>query len=304
MGTGVIYALCRRLLRIVARVVPSRDRAAWLQEWTAEVTHQDQRFPADHPRRREQEVVMLRRVVGSLQDAAWLRRQFTRDAELIHDIRYGARLLYRNPLFSLLTIVVLALGIGATVGIFGVVDALMLRELPYRDADRIVVLFEVEATNRDALDDVAPGTFLDWRAQMTTASQVAAADPSSFSYVGDAEPVVMPGAQVTAGFFETFGVNALHGRTFTADEYQRGRDQVAVLSYSVWAQRFGGDPRIVGRSIRLNGRPRTIVGVMPPTFVPRLMASAGERGVWVPKIVNDYEQDIRGSRFYNVVARL
>ena len=247
---------------------------------------------------------MLRRVLGSVRDAAWLRRQFTRDAEVIQDVRFGVRLLYRNPLFSLLTITVLALGIGATVGIVGVVDGLMLRELPYRDADQIVVLFEAEAANRDALDDVAPGTFLDWRAQMTTASHVSAAAPFSFTYLGGAEPEVIPGAEVTAGFFETFGVNALHGRTFTADEFQRGRDEVIVLSHSVWAQRFGADPRIIGQSLRLNGRPRTVIGVMPPTFVPRLLLAAGERGIWVPKIVNDYEQHIRGSRFFNVIARL
>ena len=304
METSLIFRLSIALLRVVARVVPVRDRAAWQQEWEAELEARRRRLVARHALTQRQEMHMLGRVLGSINDAAWLRRQFTRDADLVHDLRYGVRLLRRNPLFSMLTVTVLALGVGASVGIFSVLDALMFRPLPYRDADRIVVVFEAESLKKAELDEVAPGTFLDWQAQIRSLETIAALDPASFTYAEGEEPQVLPGHTVTAGFFETFAVKPLYGRTFAPEEFQRGRDQVVVLSYAVWSQFFGGDPAVVGRVVRLNGRPLTVIGVMPRTFAPRLQAAAAERGVWAPKIVMEYERDIRGSRYFTVVGRL
>ena len=246
-----------------------------------------------------------RDVLGSFHDAAWLRRQFTGDSDVVHDLRYGLRLLRRNPGFALLTIAVLAIGIGATAGIFSVADALLVRRLPYPEPDRIVVLFEAEASNRAALEAVAPGNYMDWRAQARSLEVMAAAEPFGFTLTGVDEPQSFPGARVTAGFFDAFGIPPLVGRSFSTEEYLPGRNQVVVLSYGTWVQRFGGDAGVVGRVLRLNGQPHTVVGVMPSTFAPRMLVTTmSERGMWAPKVMADFEQNIRGGRYFNVVGRL
>jgi putative ABC transport system permease protein len=109
---------------------------------------------------------------------------------------------------------------------------------------------------------------------------------------------------VSQGFFDTFGVEALHGRTFTPDEYTRGRNNVVVLSYGTWALRFGSDPTMVGRALRLNGQLMTVVGVMPPSFAPQLLVTFSERGVYAPKAFTEAELQTRGTRYYSVIGKL
>ena len=247
---------------------------------------------------------MFRRVLGSFHDAAWLRRQFTRDADLVQDVRYGARLLRRNPGFAALTVAVLALGIGATTGIFSVVDALLVRQLPYRDPERIVLLFEAPTANPAAAEGVSPANFLDWKAQVKLLEFLAAAEPFGYTYTSGDEPQSMPGMRVSSGFFESFGMDALYGRTFTSEEYTAGRNQVAVISHGTWSERFGGDRDVVGRVITLNRQPHTIVGVMPTAFAPRLLVTFSERGIWTPKIWGEIEQRVRGARYYTAIAKL
>lgn len=247
---------------------------------------------------------MLRRVLGSLHDAAWLRRQFTRDADLVHDMRHGARLLRKNPGFALLTVTVLALGMGATTGIYSIADALLVRQLPYHDPERIVLLFEAPIANRAAIEGVAPANFIDWKDQLRSLEVMASAEPTGYTYTGGDEPLSMPGARVSSGFFETFGMDAMFGRTFTADEYTSGRNLVVVLSHGMWTERFGADRSLVGRTIQLNGRPHTVVGIMPPRFAPRLLTTFSERGAFTPKVWTESERQMRGARFYNAVARL
>jgi putative ABC transport system permease protein len=300
----MIFRLSLALLRAFARLVPRRQRAEWLQEWESELYARRARLASRHALTRQQEVDMFRRVLGSFRDAAWLRRQFTRDADLVHDMRYGARLLRRSPGFTVLATTVLALGIGATTAIFSVVDALLVRQLPYRDPDRIVLLFEAPTANPARLDSVAPANVLDWQARTRSLELISAVEPYGFTYTGGAEPQSLPGARVTKGFFELFGSRPLYGRTFAPEEYTAGRNHVVVLSYSTWAQRFGAEPGIVGRVIRLNGQPHTVVGVMSPTFAPRLLVTFNERGIWSPKAWSEADRQLRGARFYNVVARL
>jgi len=299
-----MFRVSLALLRTAARLVPRRQRAEWLQEWESELDARRARLAARDALTRRQEVDMFRSVIGSFRDAAWLRRQFTRDADLVHDLRYGTRLLWRNPAFALVTVTVLALGIGATTAIFSVVDALLLRQLPYRDPERIVLLFEAPTLNRAALDAAAPANAIDWQERARSFEAIAAAEPYGFTHTGEAEPQTLPGARVTNGFFEAFGIQPLHGRTFSPEEYTAGRNQVVVLSYGIWVQRFGADPALVGRAIRLNGQPHTVVGVMPPTFAPRLLVTFNERGVWSPKVWAEPDRHIRGARFYNVIAKI
>jgi putative ABC transport system permease protein len=299
-----MHRLSLAALRLIARLVPWVERATWLREWEAELHSRRTRLAARNALTRQQEFDMFRRVLGSFRDAAWLRRQFTRDADLVQDMRYGARLLRRNPGFAILTVAVLALGMGATTGIFSVVDALLIRQLPYRDAERIVLLFEAPIANPAAAEGVAPANFLDWKAQVQTFEFLTAAEPFGYTYTSGHEPQSIPGMRVSSGFFESFGMNALYGRTFTPEEYIGGRNLVAVLSYGTWTQRFGADPGIVGRVIRLNRQPHTIVGVMPPAFAPRLLVTFSERGIWTPKIWGEIERRVRGARYYNAIAKL
>ena len=247
---------------------------------------------------------MLRRLASSFRNAGWLRRQFTRDADLVHDVRFGARLLRRNPAFALLTITVLALGIGMTTAIFSVADALLVRQLPYRDPERIVLLFEAATTTPDVLEAVAPANAIDWQEQARSVERMAAVEPYGFTYTGDEEPQSLPAVRVSQGFFDVFGVKPRHGRVFTPEEHTPGRNQVVVLSHDTWMQRFGADPAIVGRAIRLNGQPHIVVGVMPATFAPRLLVTFNERGVFSPKVWSDADRQLRGAHFYNVVAKL
>jgi putative ABC transport system permease protein len=226
------------------------------------------------------------------------------DADLTQDLRYGARLMRRAPGFTMLAAAVLALGIGATTGMFSVIDALLIRQLPYREPERIVLLFEADAANRSALEAVAPANFIDWQDQTRTIEMMAAADPFGFTYTNGSESQSLPGVRVTKGFFDVFGMDAMYGRTFTPDEYAAGRNHVVVLSHGTWTRHFGGDRGMVGATIRLNGQPHTIVGVMPPTFAPRLLPTFTERGLWTPKVWSESEQQLRGARFYNAVARL
>jgi len=199
---------------------------------------------------------------------------------------------------------VLALGMGATTGIYSVMDALLMRQLPYRDANRIVLLFEAPAANPAGIEGVAPANFIDWKAQATLVEFLAAIEPFGFTYTGGVEPQSIPGMRVSSDFFESLGMDALYGRTFTPEEYTAGRNRVAVLSHGTWTERFGADRGIVGRSIVLNGQPHTIVGVMPPSFAPRLLVTFTERGVWTPKVWAEFEQRLRGARHYNAVGKL
>jgi putative ABC transport system permease protein len=300
----MMFRLSLALLRLFSRIVPSRQREAWLQEWESEFDSRRAQLAARHALTHRREVEMFRRVLGSFHDAAWLRRQFTLDADVMHDVRYGARLLRRTPGFTALAVTVLALGIGATTGIYSVVDGLLIRQLPYRDPERIVLLFEAPTNNRTALEAVAPANFIDWQEQARTIEVMAAAEPFGYTYADGFELVSVPGMRVSKGFFDAFGMAPMLGRTFSSDEYTPGRDRVVVLSYGTWAQRFGADRGIVGSTIRLNGQPHTVIGVMPRAFAPRLLTTFSERGLWTPKIWNEVDRQIRGARYYNAVARL
>jgi putative ABC transport system permease protein len=247
---------------------------------------------------------VLRRTLGSVHGAAWLRRQFTRDSEALHDVRHGLRLLRRSPGFAFLAVLVLALGIGATVGIFSVVDTLLLRALPYPDAERSVMVWQSHARTRDVRDDVAPANCLDWQEQLRSFDVFACAAPSSFDFTAAGEPQVVHAASVTDGFFRVYGVDPLLGRTFLPEEHFSGRNRVVVVSYGFWQQKLGGDPNVVGRSIELDHTAYLVTGVLPAGFEPRILQQPGERGLYVPKVAQPVDRRIRGGGFWNAVARL
>jgi putative ABC transport system permease protein len=299
-----MYRACRAVIRLVARIVPAPERQAWRQEWAAELQERWQRLAARNELDRRHQMNMLRRILGSFFDAAWLRRQFTRDAELIQDLRHGIRVLRRSPGFAITAVLVLALGIGATVGIFSVVDTLLLRTLPYAEGDRTVVIWQGQANNPDVRDDVAPANCMDWREHLRLFDIVSCVQPWAFDFTGGPEPEVLHAAAVTEGFFRAFGVEPMIGRLFAPEEFLKERNRVIVINHGMWQQKLGGDPNIVGRTINLDGTGYVVLGVLPPTFRPRLLQGSGDRGIYFPYVVQGWERTARGSNYWNVVARL
>jgi putative ABC transport system permease protein len=290
------HRLAHALVNSVARLVPPPQRHAWRQEWHGELASLD-RLPV--PMRRP-----VRRALGAFADAFWLRQRSIADFAWIDDVRMGMRQLVQHSSFAVSAIAILSLGLAATITMFSVTDQVLLRALPYRDADRIVTVWETRAPSDEPLE-VSPGNLIDWRERSKSFDFLAGVEPWAFDVVGDPRPEVWFAAKVTAGFFETFGVTPLLGRFFTPDEYRKGKDQVVVIGESFWRKRFAADPAIVGHVVRTDNGPITIVGVVPAAFEPRLLPTgSGYRDVWQPKAFESYEPNSRGGGYWAAVGRL
>ena len=222
--------------------------------------------------------------------------------QLLQDVRFGLRILHRNPGFTISTFLTLALGIGAATTMFSVVDAVLLQPPPFSDPDRIVTVWQTDPENGNQPADVAPANFLDWRAQATSFHQLASMEPTTVDVTGGDEPEVFLASFVSEGFFEALGVTAAQGRTFLPDEYAVGNRPVAVLTDALWRRRFGADPDLVGSALRLDGQPYTVVGVLPPSF--QLGLASRERELFLPKVFAEYEYRLRASSWWHVIGRL
>lgn len=181
--------------------------------------------------------------------------------DLVQDLRYGVRALQRNRGFTAAAILTLALGIGANTAIFTVVNAVLLRPLPYREPDRLVMLFE--KTREFSRESVAYPNFRDWRLQGTAFAGLAAYRSSDFNLTGAGQPERLLGEYVSAALFDVLGIRPAIGRSFTADEDRDGGARVVMLSHGLWRRLYDGNPDALGRSLRLNGMSYTIVGVAP-----------------------------------------
>ncbi len=183
---------------------------------------------------------------------------------LLQDLRYGARLLLKRPGFTATVVLTLALGIGANTAVFSVVNAVILRPLPYADPARLVMIWETMPGNDQR--NVAPGNLSDWRTQSQAFAQIAGYANTNLNLSGDGEPEKLTGVAVSTNFFATLGVSAERGRTFLPEDVQRQDGRVLLLSHGLWQRRFGADPRIIGRSLTLDEKSYTIIGIMPATF--------------------------------------
>ncbi|HEX8720664.1 MAG TPA: ABC transporter permease [Pyrinomonadaceae bacterium] len=202
--------------------------------------------------------------VGAVRDAAYEVRGGGMLEGILRDARYGARSLAKNRGFTAAAVLTLALGIGATTAIFGIIDAVLLRPLPYPEAGRLVTLRARDARGDDF--SVSPADFLEGYSRANSFEHLAAYRESSFNMAGRERPERVSGAVVSPEFFEVFGVNPQSGRTIAPAHDAPGGPRVVVLSHALWQRRFGGDAGVVGRSIDLDGEPRTVVGVMPEGF--------------------------------------
>jgi predicted permease len=225
---------------------------------------------------------------------------------LLQDLRHAARGLRQAPGFTAIAVVTLTLGIGPTTAIFSVIDTLMLRPLPYPQADRIVTLWENRARAPAAREEVAPGNFLDWRERATAFTAMAAADPYAYSLITpDGTPETVFAAQVTEGFFDILGVRAYRGGLFIAEHHRPKSGHFAVVTHGIWQRRFGGDPRLVGSSISLDGTPFVVLGILPPDFELGMLTDVpGERSIWVARQEEGWERRERMAGWWTVIARL
>jgi len=199
-------------------------------------------------------------------------------ADLLYDLRYAARMQVKNPAFTIVAVIALALGIGANTAIFSVVNTVLLRPLPYKDPDRLVMVWEDATKAGYPRDTPTNANYIDWRDQNQVFEGMAALAYDSFNFTGAGDPERLPGRRVSASLFPLLGVDPHIGRIFSKAEDQPGSDRVVLLNHGLWQRRFGGDPGIVGKAITLNGASHTVVGVMPAHF--QLPASNDQ--VWVP----------------------
>jgi len=224
---------------------------------------------------------------------------------LLQDLRHATRVLQKTPGFTFIIIFTLAVGIGANTAMFSIVNGVLLEGLPFPDAERIIDLNEVERADRTR-GAVAPATFTDWRRLSTTIEVMSAYRPRTFNVTLSAgEPERLPGASTSSTFFDVLGVAPILGRQFTRDDAEPGRGQNVVLSYGFWQRRFGGSPDAINQTIRLNGTPYTVVGVMPVTVnFPQNV------NFWIPSaydLPNDGPNDVRqerGAHYLRAIGRI
>jgi putative ABC transport system permease protein len=251
--------------------------------------------------------------------------------ELRQDLRYGVRTLLRAPAFLLTAVLTLALGIGANTAIFSAVYAVLLKPLPYADSSRLVAIWmsppagsssspsgdqppsaqrrrtgwEGNVEKGRNTPELAPADFVELRSQTSLFDVVVAADPYSYTFTGEGDPVTLKAFNVSRGFFDLAGVKPLRGRTFLPEEYsQQGRSQVVVLSHRAWVQHFGANPDISGKPFRLNGQSYTVVGVMPPEFQLPVGGYYTDVDLWAPNVEPGTMFAIRASAFWPTMARL
>ena len=218
-------------------------------------------------------------------------------ADCWQDLRYGARTLLKNPIFTSIAVLTLALGIGANTAIFGLVNTVLLRPLPFAEPEQLVWTWgEFSQGNRAA---TSPPDFLDYRAQNRTFVELAALSFSSFNLTGGGEPERVIGARVTANFFQTLGLKPLQGRAFLPEEQEAGRAQVVIISRNLWQRLFGGDPEIAGKTILLDGQTHTVVGVAPDET--RLLQEAE---MWTPLNFDLPGMKVRRFHFLRAIGRL
>ena len=220
---------------------------------------------------------------------------------LAQDLRYGWRTLRKSPAFAAAALFTLALGIGANTAMFSVVYGILLRPLPFRDAARLIVLRETTPKIGDV--SVSYPNFQDWRAQSHTFSEMAAVASVGFNMAGGTQPENIRGLAVSPNFLSMAGIEPVIGRGFTRDEEKAGTAPVLLLSYALWQSRFGGDRAVIGRTIRLDSRTVTIVGVLPPDFRWAEKCDVVEPiGVWATNNTNVTDRADRGD--LAVVGRL
>jgi putative ABC transport system permease protein len=225
---------------------------------------------------------------------------------VLQDLRYAVRMCARTPAFTGVAVLALAIGIGANTAIFTIVNAVLIERLPFRDPNRLVVVWEESVRRPGRRNVVSPANYLQWQQRNDVFEQMASFYEWRANLTGEASPEEIAAQDVTPNFFSTLGVSPILGRSFLPDEGPDGRNRVVILSYGLWQRRFGSDPGVIGRTIQLNTRAFTIIGVMPPDV--RLLLKAGSLvgkmpEMWTPFAYSEASRQPRG-RYALAIARL
>src|SRR5215471_1153794 len=253
------------LIRAIGVIVPRRLRSDWRREWRAELRSREAMLAEWDKLDWRNKLDLLRRSAGAFWDALCLQPRRLED-EMFQDLRYGARMLFRQRAFTIAAVIALALGIGANTAVFSVVNAVLLRPLPYKNSDRMAMIwgnfltFSMERLRAKAAE------YVDYRAQTRSFETVAAFSTADFNFTGAQQPARIAGASVTANLFPMIGARAAQGRLISPEENQTGRDNVVVVSHRFWQKRMGAEANVIGRSVRLDDRNYTVIGVMPAGF--------------------------------------
>lgn len=299
----------RLLLRLWARRLPPLRRDAWLEEWEAELDALLRRAPAPGLRQR---LRALRFVWGAGAHAAAISRlertpetprTTTTMMTMGTDLRFALRTFLRTPGFTVVAVLTLALGIGATTTMFSVLDGVALRPLPYDRAEDLVMVGST-SPRFPGLAPVSPADFTDWREQNTTFTHMIATEWWTLDLVDGERPARVSSAAVSGGFFEMLGVPPFLGRGIRPEDDVEGAEPVVVLSHGFWERRYGSDPSIVGRTVSTVERRFTVVGVMPPSFVHPEALWSDEVELWLPTAQTDSDMTTRRGRFLQVMGRL
>lgn len=278
-------------------IVPRRFRAEWKEEWEAEIAcrlEQLQKWRQINYRTRFD---LLSRCRGAFSDAGWIRLLQIKD-DFILDVRYGCRMLRRQPGFTAVAVMTMALGIGSNTAVFSIVNGYLLRSLPYENSEKLAYLYEIDSRTGISHQQASLLDYFDWRKQNQVFDEIAAYDERSFALSGSSEPEWISGAEVSASLFSVLRVTPLLGRGFLAEEDQPDADHVVIISHELWQRRFGADPNIVGQNLLVQGESYSLIGVMPSGFKFPVNAD-----LWVP-IARDPGKENRRHLSHNVVARI
>ena len=289
---------CDLVLRAAAPIVPYHLRRDWLREWRAEFAYTEARARRMN---RPMPIASLPRALGALVHAAWLRWNHWSIAMIMQDLKHALRSLRRKPSFTAVTMLTLAIGIGGTTAIFGAVNAVLLRPLPYPDADRLMRVYKTSLKTPDNIGGtVSPPDFVDWRRDNASFSELAAFTTDSLALTGLGAAEQIPAGQVTGAFFTVMGVEPMAGRAVALADDPAGARDVVVLSHAIWTRRFGSNPSVIGQQITLDGVAHEVIGVMPAGFQYPLRSE-----IWVPLrfTARDLETQ-RGAHYIDVIGRL
>src|SRR6266481_4107660 len=218
----------------------------------------------------------------------------------IKDVRYGVRILYRTPGFTVVAVLALALGIGANTAIFSVVNAILLRSLRFRDPSSLVMVWE--KSRFDDRNVISPADYQDWKSRNHVFGDLAAVvDIFNLNLTGAGEPEELLAGAVSANFFQMIGVQPVIGRAFLPAEDTRGREHVVILSHQMWRRRFDGSVGILGKSVTLSGEIYQVIGILPADF----SWNNRRTDVWIPYVFQpDRDYRATSGRFMSAVARL
>ncbi|HWI18589.1 MAG TPA: ABC transporter permease, partial [Vicinamibacterales bacterium] len=289
---------CDLVLRAASPMVPYDLRRDWLREWRAEFA-----YAASRAERlgRGLPIAAVPRAFGAVVHAAWLRWDRWRVEMIIQDIKHALRSLGRKPSFATVVILTLAIGIGGTTAIFGAVNAVLLRPLPYPEPEALMRVYKTTVDNPDRLGGtVSPPDYVDYRRDNSVFSETAATLTGSYALTGFGAAERIPTALVSGGFFDVMGTRPAIGRAITTADDPIGSRDVVVLSHALWARRFGSNPGIVGQPLVLDGKPYEVIGVMPAGFQYPLRSE-----MWVPlRFSAEDLQAQRGAHYIDVLGRL